>query len=217
MIKQILFDCGGVLVKLQFRELMVKISGSEETADAFISHLWRPGSPWLRYDKGELNDRDVAAELKNFMPENLCCFLDEFVERWLDALPIMEGMEEIVDALQKAGYPCYLLSNFAVRFAEMPARTPVLRKLNGMVISSQIHMLKPDPEIFLYTAKTLGFDPRQTLFVDDSLPNVEGSEKTGMMGYLFTTPAAFVSYLREQGILRQDAVTEDCFSKNTVL
>ena len=102
MIKQILFDCGGVLVKLQFRELMLEISGNEETADSFISHLWRPGSPWLRYDKGELNDREVAAELKSFMPEELCCYLDAFVGRWLDALPIMEGMEEIVEELQMA-------------------------------------------------------------------------------------------------------------------
>ena len=202
MIKQILLDCGGVLVKLQFRELMVQISGSEETADAFISHLWRQGSPWLRYDKGELNDREVAEELKKFMPKELCCFLDEFVERWLDALPPMEGMEEIVEALKKAGYPCYLLSNFAVKFAQMPERTPVLRKLDGMVISSQIHMLKPDPEIYLYTAEKFGFEPGQTLFVDDSLHNVEGAEKAGMQGYLFKNPVTFREYLGEMGILK---------------
>ena len=33
MIKQILFDCGGVLAELNFRELMAEISGSQEAAD----------------------------------------------------------------------------------------------------------------------------------------------------------------------------------------
>ncbi len=201
MIKQILFDCGGVLVKLQFRDLMVQISGSEEIADSFISHMWKPGSPWILYDKGEINSREVAAELKKFMPVKLQEYLDKFVECWLDALPPMEGMEEIVDALRKKGYPCYLLSNFAERFAQMPERTPVLKKLDGMVISSKIHMLKPDPAVYRCTAEILGFKPEETLFVDDSLPNIEGAEKAGMEGYLFTTPEAFKAYLQAHGIL----------------
>lgn len=200
MIKQFLLDCGGVLVELNFRQLMVEISGSREVAEYFVSHIWQPGSPWLRYDKGELSCEEVAAQLKDFLPAEYHAYLEPFVKRWLDALPPMEGMEEIVDALRERGYPCYLLSNFAKRFREMPERTPVLKKLDGMVISSQIGMLKPDPAIYLRTAEILGFAPADTLFVDDSLPNIEGARKAGMQGYLFTTPAAFRDYLRQQGI-----------------
>lgn len=201
MIKQILFDCGGVLVKLQFRDLMLHISGNAETADDFIANLWKPGSPWLCYDKGELDDQEVTVELKKFMPENLCAYLEDFVQNWLDALPPMEDMPELVNDLQEKGYPCYLLSNFAVRFWEMPERTPVLKKLDGIVISSEIHMLKPDPAIYQYTADQFGFKPEETLFVDDSIHNVEGAEKAGMKGYLFTTPESFKEYLRSMSIL----------------
>jgi HAD superfamily hydrolase (TIGR01509 family) len=197
MIKQFLFDCGGVLVELNFRELMVEISGSQEIAEYFIRHIWQPGSPWLRYDKGELSCEEVTAQLKEFLPPEYHTYLEPFVKRWLDALPPMEGMEEIVDALREKGYPCYLLSNFAKRFREMPDRTPVLKKLDGMVISSAIHMLKPDPAIYVETAKILGFNLEDTLFVDDSLPNVVGARKAGMQGYLFTTPAEFKAYLRQ--------------------
>lgn len=201
MIKQILFDCGGVLVQMKFRDMMLKISGSEEIADYFISHIWGPGSPWIRYDKGELNTREITAELKKYMPAEYHSYLEEFVKVWLDALPPMDGMEEIVDALHEKGYPCYLLSNFAECFEQMPARTPVLKKMDGMVVSYRIHMLKPDPAIYLYTAETLGFKPGETIFVDDSPQNIEGAEKAGMEGYLFTTPAAFQAYLQERGIL----------------
>lgn len=201
MIKQILFDCGGVLTKMKFRDIMLEISGSEEITRYFINHIWKSGSPWLRYDKGELNTQQIAEELKKFMPTEYHSYLETFVNVWLDALPPMEGMEEIVDALHQQGYSCYLLSNFSERFEQMPDRLPVLKKLDGMVVSYQVHMLKPDPAIYLYTAGKLGFLPEETIFVDDNLPNVEGAKKAGMEGYLFTTPTAFRAYLQERGIL----------------
>ena len=201
MIKQILFDCGGVLVELNFRDLMRQICGSEEIADLFIRKLWSPDSPWLRYDKGELNTQQVKVELKNYMPAQYHSYMEAFVNRWLEALPPMAGMEEIVDAIKERGYPCYLLSNFSEGFQLMPERTPVLQKLDGMVISYQIQMLKPDPEIYLYTAQKLGFVPEETLFVDDNLHNVEAAAAVGMESYQFTTPEAFRAYLQESGIL----------------
>jgi hypothetical protein len=52
MIKNILFDCAGVLTHMNFRGMMLELSGSEEIADLFVTHLWQPGSnnpsafPW---------------------------------------------------------------------------------------------------------------------------------------------------------------------------
>lgn len=204
MIKQILFDCGGVLVELNFRELMLKLSGSQEITEYFMNRIWHPDSPWLRYDSGELNTDEVKEELKKFMPEQYHTYLEEFVERLPEALPVMEGMEPIVDALQAHGYPCYLLSNFSERFEVMPERTPVLKKLDGMVVSYQLRMLKPDPQIYLRTAQILGINLEETLFVDDNLHNIEASEKVGMTGFQFKNPDDFRAYLQEKGILPPD-------------
>jgi len=201
MIKQILFDCGGVFAQMKFKDTMLKISGSDEIADYFIKNIWREGSPWLRYDKGEISTSEVFAELKKFMPEEYYTYLEIFVNNWLDALPPMEGMEEIVDALHEKGYSCYLLSNFAERFEEMPERVPALKKLDGMVVSYRVHMLKPDPAFYLCAAETFGMKPEETLFVDDVFANVEGARNVGMEGYLFTTPDDFLKYLKKSGIL----------------
>lgn len=201
MIKQILFDCAGVLAQMKFKDTMRQIAGDEETAEYFIKNIWREGSPWLLYDKGELNTSNVLMELKKFMPEKYHTYMEIFVKNLLDALPPMEGMDEIVDALHAQGYPCYLLSNFTDQFEGMPERVPVLKKLDGMVVSYRIHLLKPDPAIYLYAAETFGIKPEETLFVDDVLANVEGARKVGMQGYLFTTSEAFEKYLKERGIL----------------
>jgi putative hydrolase of the HAD superfamily len=83
----------------------------------------------------------------------------------------------------------------------MPERTPVLSKMDGMVISYEIHMLKPDPAIFRYTLETFGIKAEETLFIDDNLHNVEAARELGIVSYQFTTPERFRNYLQEQGIL----------------
>ena len=65
MIKQILFDCAGVLTEMNFRGMMLKLSGSEEIADCFVSHLWSPDSPWHLYDKGELDTQQIVDHFRS--------------------------------------------------------------------------------------------------------------------------------------------------------
>ena len=201
MIKNILFDCAGVLTHMNFRGIMLEISGSEEISDCFVQNLWVPGSPWHLYDKGELDSQQIVEELIRFLPAPLHPYLQSVIDHFPDMFPPMAGMEELVDELHAQGYRCYLLSNFPERFDEMPARTPVLNKLDGMVVSYRIHMLKPDPAIFLRTAEILDIIPQETIFIDDNLPNVEGAKKAGMEAYHFTSPADLTAYFRTLGIL----------------
>ena len=201
MIKQILFDCGGVLAELNFRSLMEQISGSPEAADAFIGRLWNPDSPWLRYDSGELNTAQVEAALKDYMPKEFHHALEAFVARWLEALPPMAGMEEIVDEIKARGLGCYVLSNFSEGFRKMPAQLPVLGKMDGLVISYETHLMKPDPAAFYNALNLCDLKAEETLFVDDNLYNVDAAIACGLAGYHFTTPEAFRTYLVEMGIL----------------
>lgn len=201
MIKQILFDCGGVLAELNFHSLMEEISGSREAADAFISRLWNPDSPWLRYDSGELNTRQVEAALKEYLPTEFHSYMEAFVERWLEALPPMAGMEELVGELKAAGYGCYILSNFSEGFQKMPAQLPVLSQMDGLVISYKTHLMKPAPEAFYNALNLCNLKAEETLFVDDNLYNVDAAIACGLGGYHFTTPDAFRNYLLTQGIL----------------
>ena len=55
--------------------------------------------------------------------------------------------------------------------------------------------------IFDYTTQKFGYDPAETLFVDDTLHNVEGAQAAGYQTYHYTTPAAFRAFLKEQNIL----------------
>ena len=167
MIKNILFDCAGVLTHMNFHGMMQELSGSKEIADSFVAKLWTTGSPWHRFDKGELNSQQIVEELIYFLPRPLHPYLSPMIENFPDMFPPMDGMEALVDELHAQGYPCYLLSNFPDRFAEMPARTPVLQKLDGMVISYEVQSVKPEPEIYRALFEKYDLIPEECVFLDD--------------------------------------------------
>lgn len=51
-----------------------------------------------------------------------------------------------------------------------------------VVISGEVGMRKPDPDIYLHTAGLLSTDPSRCVFVDDLPPNVRGAVAVGMVG-----------------------------------
>lgn len=201
MIKQILFDCGGVLTEMKFKDKMLEISGSEAVADYFIKNIWGEKSPWHKYDRGEINTEEVLKQLKEYMPKEHHEFLEKFVENWLDALPPNEKMPPIIDEIKAKGLGCFLLSNFPQTFEQMLDRVTVLKKFDGLLPSYKVHLLKPDPEFYLRAAKTFNITPSETLFVDDVLKNVEGAKAVGMQGYLFTSADEFYEFLKKNEII----------------
>lgn len=202
MIKQILFDCGGVFVDIQFQQLMEKICKDPAKAALFAERLFSKNSPWpLLYDKGELDTQGVYEALLKHIPEIDPAYLQEYMKEWPKWLPTFPQMETLVDELHANGIKCYLLSNFSHRFEEFRQYCPAIKNMDGYVISYQIHMIKPCKEIFDYATAQFGYKAEETMFVDDSIKNVEGSCAAGYQGYHYTDAAALRKHLQELKIL----------------
>lgn len=56
-----------------------------------------------------------------------------------------------------------------------------------IVISGEVGLRKPEPEIYQLTCERLGLEPAECVFVDDMQPNVLGSRKVGMTAILHTS------------------------------
>lgn len=201
MIKQIVFDCNGVLGLLDFKAYISGISGDPAHGQLILDKLWIQGSPWLEYDRGLHTKAEMVDILNAYLPEIPKEIFKIFLDGWARNLMPIDGMEELVEELRGAGYPCYLLSNFNEQFEEIRPNMPVLQALNGEVISYHIDMLKPDREIFDHTAEKFGIEPSETLFVDDTLENVEGAIAAGYQAYHFTTAEDFREGLRRLKVL----------------
>ena len=66
---------------------------------------------------------------------------------------------------------------------------------DGMVTSFEANSLKPEEKIFRYTADTLGIDPAETLFFDDSQANLDAAAKLGFKTALVAPGTEFVDIL----------------------
>jgi epoxide hydrolase-like predicted phosphatase len=53
---------------------------------------------------------------------------------------------------------------------------------DATVISGEVRMRKPEPEIFLHTCGLIHLPPEQCVFVDDLRPNVRAAVELGMVG-----------------------------------
>lgn len=65
------------------------------------------------------------------------------------------------------------------------------------VISGEVHMHKPQPEIYLLAAERLDVEPKTCLFVDDLQENCEGAEAVGMTAIRHRSAAETIPKLTE--------------------
>jgi putative hydrolase of the HAD superfamily len=93
--------------------------------------------------------------------------------------------ETMVDALRRAraqGVRTGLVSNSMG--VDRYDRSTFPELFDGVVISGDVGMHKPQPEIFLLGAKRAGLAPEECVFVDDLRQNCEGAEAVGMTAVL---------------------------------
>jgi putative hydrolase of the HAD superfamily len=68
---------------------------------------------------------------------------------------------------------------------------------DGVVISGEVGLHKPEPEIFKLGAERAGSEPAGCVFVDDLRENCVGAEAVGMTAVLHRDPAATVERLEQ--------------------
>lgn len=108
----------------------------------------------------------------------------------------------ILRALIASGHDVTMLTNFASdTFREAQKRFPFLTESRGVTVTGDINLLKPDREIYDHHATAFDLDPAATLFIDDTLPNVEGAQKAGWQALHFSGAEKLAADLRHFGIV----------------
>ena len=85
---------------------------------------------------------------------------------------------EILDYLKKNNYECYVLSNWSAEtFKGMIEDYPFLKKFDGLIISGEDKLIKPNPAIYQLAIERFDLDPQKSVFIDDKLENIEAAKK----------------------------------------
>lgn len=183
----VVFDLGGVLIRWDPRNLYRTLFDDEDEMERFLSevttHEWN-----VQQDAGRALSEAVE-ELVARHPDRRD-LIAAYYERWPEMLGgAIDGTVEILRELRERGVRTYALSNWSAEtFPIARPMFPFLEWFDGIVISGEVKMVKPDPRIFAHVLEKFGLEPDETIFVDDNAANVRAAEAAGFIGIVFQNP-----------------------------
>lgn len=185
MIRNIVFDMGQVLIRWRPEEMLERFDLSQEEKTMLLQELfWSP--EWIAQDRGIITEADMIARVSARLPETLHGTVEEVIKAWyVWHLTPMPGMAELVRELKEKGYGIYLLSNASTALRGYFPRIPGSECFDGLMVSAEEKLLKPQHEIYERLYERFGLVPEQCVFIDDSPANIEGAMLTGMQGIVF--------------------------------
>jgi putative hydrolase of the HAD superfamily len=191
--KALLIDFGGVLTTEVWSSFAAFCAERGLDPDAAKS-LFRENPEALASLRGLETGQVEPAEFERRFGELLGTDAEGLIEGMFAALQPSEPMIAAVRQAHLAGVPTGLISNSWV----MDHYTDEIRELfDDVVISAEVGMHKPQPEIYLLAAERLGFAPSDCVFVDDLRENCAGAEAVGMTAVLHRDPSETIARLEE--------------------
>ena len=178
----LLVDFGGVLTTNVFESFRAFCREEGLDPDAFLD-LFR-SDPEARRDlrrveRGEIDEDEFA----RLIGERLGVASTEgLVDRLFARITPDGEMVAAVKRAKAAGVKTGLVSNSMGSGRYDREAFPEL--FDGVVISGEVGLHKPQPEIFRLGAERVGLPPEECVFVDDLRENCEGAEAVGMTAVL---------------------------------
>lgn len=192
VIDTVVFDLGGVLIDwnpsyvLTDDELVVAldIDGAQRELDL--------GTP---LDRVHATWRDTYADRAEHV--------DRYFHGWHDTVAgALDDVVEILEELRERPLGLYALSNFSGDlFREVSPRFEFLKWFDGLLISGDEGIIKPDPAIYELLLDRFDLTARRTVFIDDRVENIEAARAAGLVGIHFRSAAQLRRELVERGVL----------------
>lgn len=174
MIKNVVFDLGGVVVGRDFDNL-TKLAGD---AFSFLSGHEFP-TYWSDFDRGIYTREEVGVLLAN----DRKCSVEEAQEKIQNLLELLQEVPETKDFIRKLkaeGKKLYVLSNMSPEFYAHLKQFEVFQYFDGEVISGYEHVNKPDEKIYRILLDRYELNPNETLFADDKPVNTAAAAALGI-------------------------------------
>ena len=184
MVKNVVLDMGNVLLDFNPEVSLNLYCSSEEEKELIRRELFH-GPEWKLGDKGEIKDKDRFDLVKIRVPEEHHEALRNCADNWTICMTPLEGAREFCERIKDLGLGIYVLSNASDAFYEYFPKFLPLDFFNGVFVSSNYLMLKPDVEIYKRFLKEYDLKPEECLFVDDMEVNVEAAKQAGMNAFRF--------------------------------
>jgi epoxide hydrolase-like predicted phosphatase len=196
-LRGLLVDYGGVLTTNVWESFRAFCDAEGLDRDE-VRRLFRDDPEALgllrRLETGELTEEEFSAEFGRMLelPEGRHAGL---IDRLFAGMQPDEPMLEALRRARAAGVRTGLISNSWGKGRY--DRSTFGELFDGVVISGEVGLHKPQPQIFELGAERVGLLPSQCIFVDDLRENCEGAEAVGMIAVLHRGAEETVAQLEE--------------------
>lgn len=191
MIKNIVFDFGGVIFDLAYEQAVESFKRIGLTdADQRLDRYHQRGI-FEELESGRITPEAFRQELSLMCHRELTH--DEVLSAWLGYVggPVDVRRLDAIDDLRGRGYRTFLLSNtnpYVQQWAESndfcAYGRPLSSYMDKCYTSFEVGIMKPNEGIFRHMLADAGIEPAETLFLDDSTANIEAARKLGINGLL---------------------------------
>ena len=185
----VVFDLGGVLIDWDPRYLYRQLFDDPDEMESFLAEVttaeWNAhqdaGRPWAEAIEILVAEHPERREL-----------IEAFHRRWPEMLAGRSRERSTCSPIcVAAGVRLVALSNWSAEmFPVARERFDFLAWFEGIVISGEVGVNKPDRRIFEHLAERFGIEPEAALFIDDSSANIDAATALGFRAIQFTDATA---------------------------
>ena len=201
MIKNIIFDFGGVLVDWNPHYLFDKYFNDINEANYFVDNVCN--SEWNAEMDGGKPFEQAVRERSAMFPK-YAETLKLYQTNWMDTMgEEIPGMFDLIKSLKENGFPIiYGLTNWSAEtFPTVQKTYRIFSLIDNIVVSGEVKQLKPNPEIFYTLLNKYNLKAEESLFIDDNLKNVEGAKAVGINAIRFENAQKLKESLKELDIV----------------
>ena len=187
MIKEVLFDADGVVVKSRGQFFSQRLAQRQGLTPEEV----------LPFFKGDYQLCAIGkANLREVLPQYFAKWkwngtIDELLQFWFEAeRDLDEEVMTIINDLRKRGIRVGLATdNEELRGKYLLEEVGLADKFDDVFISCRMGVKKSNPDFFTQVIKSTGFEPREIQYWDDDQKNVDIAKKLGIDAVLFTDAA----------------------------
>ena len=207
MIRNLVFDLGNVLIEWNSEKILTFFEPEKERRQLLRRAIFESGV-WHQTDKGELSLKEACDEVLVQLDDSYHPAVQNIFYNWYEIVEVYSGLQEQILLWAEQGYRIYILSTTCEIFyrIEKAGLLPIYPLLSGYILSSEVGVVKPEPEIYQKLLKKYGIEPTESVFIDDIQANLDTAAELGFETILAERESdnilAMQDLLQEKGAYR---------------
>jgi putative hydrolase of the HAD superfamily len=198
MHKAVIFDLGRVLLHFDFKRGYSALEGLCPYPATEIPKRIAPTGLVERFETGLIDPRDFVAELSRTLDLNLD--YDGFCRIWNNVFTDPLLPESMLQGLASR-YRLLLLSNTnAIHFEMLRRSFRALGHFHDLILSYEVHAMKPSPEIYAAAIESAGCRPEECFYTDDIAAYADAARAMGIDAVQFRNKEQLEGEMAGRGI-----------------